>query len=82
MARDNPSRAREWVRRLRERARQAAARPRAGRIVPELQRPDIREVFLQTYRIVYRIRANAIDVLTVFEGHRLFEADDLLERKD
>jgi toxin ParE1/3/4 len=51
-------------------------------MVPELQRPDIREVFLRTYRIVYRIRANAIDVLTVFEGHRLFEADDLLERKD
>jgi hypothetical protein len=27
-------------------------------------------VVLRTYRIVYRIRDDAIEVLTVFEGHR------------
>jgi mRNA-degrading endonuclease RelE of RelBE toxin-antitoxin system len=30
-------------------------------------------VFLRTYRIVYRIRDDAIEVLTVFEGHRRFD---------
>jgi len=60
-------------------ARQAAARPLAGRVVPELQRNDVREVFLRTHRIVYRVRKGTIDVLTVFEGHRLFEADTLTE---
>ena len=82
IAQDDPLTARRWVERLRERARQAAGRPRAGRVVPELQRDDIREVFLRTYRIVYRIRKGAIDVLTVFEGHRLFERGDLPEDKD
>jgi addiction module RelE/StbE family toxin len=77
IARDNPAAARQWVERLRERARQAAVAPLAGRVVPELQRDDIREVFLRTYRIVYRVREEAIDVLTVFEGHRHFEATDL-----
>jgi hypothetical protein len=48
-------------------------------VVPELQRNDVREVFLRTYRIVYRIRKGTIDVLTVFEGHRLFEADKLTD---
>lgn len=46
--------------------------PLAGRIVPEKRRPDIREVFLRTYLIVYRVREDSILVLTVFEGHRLF----------
>jgi toxin ParE1/3/4 len=79
IARDNPAAARRWVERLRTRAQQAATMPMAGRVVPELQRDDIREVFLRTYRIVYRIREDAIDVLTVFEGHRLFDTTDLPE---
>jgi toxin ParE1/3/4 len=79
IARDNPIAARQWVERLRARARQAANMPLAGRVVPELQRDDVREVLLGTYRIVYRVRENAIDVLTVFEGHRHFEATDMPE---
>lgn len=79
IAQDNPSAARQWVERLRQRARQAAAKPLAGRVVPELQRNDVREVFLRTYRIVYRVRKGSIDVLTVFEGHRLLEADTLTD---
>ncbi len=48
--------------------------PRAGRIVPELGREDIREVLEGTYRIVYQIKGSTIDVLVVFEGHRLLRA--------
>jgi plasmid stabilization system protein ParE len=72
IARDDRSAARRWVERLRERARQAAAVPRAGRRVPELERDDVREVLQGNYRIVYRVRDRAIEVLTVFEAHRLF----------
>ena len=32
-------------------------------MVPELQREDIREVFLRTYRIVYRVREQAGEAL-------------------
>jgi hypothetical protein len=39
-------------------------------MVPEVEDPDIREVFLKSYRIVYRVEARRILVLTVFEGHR------------
>jgi toxin ParE1/3/4 len=75
IARDNPQRARRWVGRLRLRARKAAEMPNAGRIVPEFQREDVREVFLQSYRIVYQVREDAVVVLTVFEGHRLLHSD-------
>ena len=49
--------------------------PAFGRMVPERERPDLREVFVGSYRIVYRIRAESIDILTVFEGHRSFPSD-------
>jgi len=47
--------------------------PRSGRVVPELARDDVREVIVGNYRIVYRIEAEAIVILTVFEGHKLLK---------
>jgi addiction module RelE/StbE family toxin len=75
IARDNPRAAREWVERLRKRARDAAKMPLTGRRVPEKDREEIREVLLRNYRIVYRVHEHALQVLTVFEGHRLFPGD-------
>ena len=70
IARDNPRAAEAWVDRLVESARKAAVAPLAGRVVPEVRDPDIREVFLRTYRIIYRIEPERILVLTIVEGHR------------
>jgi len=72
IARENRFAARRWVERLRQRARQAAEHPHAGRIVPEHSRAELREVLLRAYRIVYLVGDDSIEVLTVFEGHRLF----------
>jgi addiction module RelE/StbE family toxin len=81
IAADTPAAAERWIVRIIAKAEAAARFPMAGRVVPEKGRPDIREVFLRTYRIVYRVRDDGMVVLTVFEGHRLFppgaaEADD------
>ncbi len=72
IAKDNPTAARRWVERLRQKARHAAEFPNAGRVVPEYSRAELREVLLRTYRIVYRVCDDGIEILTVFEGHRLF----------
>ena len=73
IARDAPDVALVWVDRLIDRAERAARSPRAGRIVPEWGDPDIREVFLKSYRIIYRVEHARILVLTVFEGHHLLQ---------
>ena len=70
IALDDANAARSWVERLRERANLAGRMPNAGRVVPEIARADVREVFLRTYRIVYRAIDDDIVVLTVFEGHK------------
>jgi len=61
--------------RLRKSARKAAETPLAGRVVPERADQEVREVFMRNYRIVYRVYRDAIHVLTVFQGHRLFSQD-------
>jgi len=61
------------------RAEALAQFPEMGRSVPELAGSDLRELIEGNYRIVYRIRARRIEVLTVFEGHHLLPVQDLQE---
>jgi addiction module RelE/StbE family toxin len=46
--------------------------PRSGRVVPELADPSIREVIVRDYRVVYRLRHDVAEILTVFHGARTF----------
>ena len=46
IAEDNPKAARNWIAKLRKRARQAVQAPYSGRVVPEIDREDVRELFL------------------------------------
>ena len=39
--------------------------PLSGRMVPELNEPTIREVIEPPFRIVYRVRADTLEILTV-----------------
>lgn len=80
IAQSNPAAASEWVAKIRRRAEQAAKQPRAGRMVPEVAREDVREVFVRNYRILYRVIPEGISVLTVFEGHRLLRTNAIPSR--
>ena len=71
ISKDSPARAIQFVNQLIEHAESISDKPRMGRVVPELANPDIRELIFKKYRIVYRLEKNYIEVLTVFEGHRM-----------
>ena len=43
--------------------------PHSGRIVPEVNHPAIREILLGSYRIVYRVKDEVVEILTVYHGH-------------
>jgi toxin ParE1/3/4 len=75
----NPEAAGRLVDRIIERGDRLARFPNMGRLVAELPGTGIREIVEGRYRIVYRIRPRFIEVLTVFEGHRQFPADDVDE---
>jgi hypothetical protein len=44
--------------------------------VPEISNPDIRELIYRGYRIVYRFKGDVLEILTVFEGHRLLRMSE------
>jgi len=76
ISKDSPSRAVQFTDQLIEHAEVLSDKPRIGRTVPELANPDIRELVFKKYRIVYRLKANCIEILTVFEGHRMLCIDE------
>lgn len=74
---DNPERAIKFIDKIIERGEDIKDFPLKGRIVPEFSINEIREVLLNSYRIVYQISKNQIEILTVFEGHKLFPVFDI-----
>ena len=77
ISRDSQERAARFVDQLVEHAELLSDKPRMGRTVPEIANPDIGELIFKKYRIVYRLNANCIEILTVFEGHRLLRIDEI-----
>jgi len=69
--RDSPYYAQLVVERLFERVDNIPDFPRARRVVPELERKNIREVIAGNYRILYRVRDDLIEGLTIFRSSRL-----------
>ncbi len=74
---DNPRAALKFVDKLISLAESLPENPVKGRIVPELSITQIREILHKNYRIVYLLKKNSIEILTVFEGHRLLRKEDI-----
>lgn len=68
IARDSPVYARLWVNKLTRRSQQIATFPKSERKVPEYQKEDLREVIEKPYRIIYRIKTDQIDIVSVVHG--------------
>ena len=76
IARRDPAAANAWIERVIEHVENTSAIPLAGRIVPELNRLELRETFLGRYRIVYRVDGSYVILVTVFAGEREGWPDD------
>ena len=51
--------------------------PNSGRVVPELKDPAVREILFGSYRIVYRVKGDLVELLTVYHGARLLDPSRL-----
>jgi len=70
IARSSQQYATKTVDRLTRRSQQIARLPRSGRIVPEANDVNIREVIEGPYRIIYHLLENEIDIIAVVHGAR------------
>jgi addiction module RelE/StbE family toxin len=70
IAQNSPAYAKRMVDRLTSRSKQIAAFPLSGRVVPEFEAKQIREVLERPYRIIYHIQSDHIDVIVVLHMSR------------
>lgn len=70
---DSPERAIAFVEKLLNKGESLKDHIMRGRMVPEFGDKNIRELIEGNYRIVYRIAKQKIEILTIFEGHKLLQ---------
>ena len=75
VARDSEQYANLLVERIVAAVDRLEAFPRAGRVVPEVGDQSLREVVYGTYRIVYRLKPEVVEIVTVFHAARLLRLE-------
>ena len=71
IAQDSPVYALRFVEKIIGKVDLALTQPEAGRIVPEFDQSDVREIFVGTYRVIHWARDDGIEILAVIHGARL-----------
>ena len=74
---DNRDAAGKWVAGILAEVERLKDFPDRGRVVPEAGRPDIREIFYQSHRVIYRIESKRMVVLTVRHSRQLMDLKEL-----
>ena len=70
IARDSPLYATAVAEKIVLAVERLASFPRSGRIVPEANDPRVREIIVQSYRAMYRIKQRKVQILAVIHGAR------------
>lgn len=73
IGRDSEFYARAVVTRIVELTRSIGSLPSIGRAVPELGDEQIRERFVYSYRVMYRVEEQRVLIVAVIHGKRLIE---------
>ena len=76
---DSPRRGLNFVNQIIQKAESLKKYPKKGRIVPEFSIPEIREIIYKNYRIVYIVKEESLEILTVFDSHRLIRKDEIIK---
>ena len=73
VAQDSPTAAARLLVEALDTAASLATMSERGRRVPELEEPDIRELFVKRYRLIYEVHQTEVHVLAFLHGARDFE---------
>ena len=75
IAEDSLAYARSVAQKIVASTRKLASFPLSGRMVPEFDRENIREVFAYSYRIIYRVEGETVTIAAVVHGKRPVELE-------
>lgn len=72
IALDSPRMAKRWVQRIIDKIAQLSRFPELGKVSPIFEQPEIREILIGNYKVIYRIKPyNNISILRVIHMARL-----------
>ena len=77
ISKDNIVAAQNLTERIFEKVESLADNPERGRIVPEVKRNNIREIFESEYRIIYRLESKRVSILTIRNFKQLLKDEDI-----
>jgi plasmid stabilization system protein ParE len=79
IAKDSELRSQKWQKGVFKAVERLRDFPRSGRITPEKNREDIREIFYGKYRIVYHLdeKHNHVVILTVRHGKQILPLGEI-----
>jgi toxin ParE1/3/4 len=72
--RDSPAYAASFVIRALQAGRSLSELAERGHMVPEFRDKNIREIFVYSYRLIYRIEDDRISILGLIHGRRDFQS--------
>ena len=72
IAKDSPQAARRLMKKSRKSTDRLEEFPRSGRVIPELQNSDLREILVDRYRIMYQVDDTNVNVFAVYESRRQY----------
>lgn len=79
IAEDNPDASITWVESIFKMIDRLKQFHESGRIVPEIDKPHIREIIHDNYRIIYKVRQEEIFILTVRHFKQILPSEELNE---
>jgi plasmid stabilization system protein ParE len=77
IAQDRPDGASEWLEALIARVAKLDRMARRGRVVPEIGKLEVREVFHAPYRVIYRVDHASVVILTVRHWRRSWDRGEV-----
>ena len=77
IAQDKPSAAEKWIDTVFSKVEQLKSSPEIGRIIPEINDSQFRELIYGNYRIIYRIETKQISILTIRHGRQILPINEI-----
>ena len=77
IALDKPSVAVIWAEKIFGSVERLAEFPESGRIVPELNRNEIREIVQGSYKVIYKVKQKEILILVVKSYHQQLKENEV-----
>ena len=78
IALNNPIAAENWIDSVFDSVKRLEKFPNSGRIIPEIQLKEFRELILGNYRIIHRVEEKQVSILTVRSSWEILPVDEVM----